>query len=109
MSFSPCTRCASPVHENAIGCPHCGAPPVESEEVRSAAMVLLGLSMAGCQIFIPQPKYGGGETGYWEDYDGDGYTVDDGDCDDDDPDIHPDAEETAGDGIDSNCDGEDDT
>jgi hypothetical protein len=48
------------------------------------------------------------DTAYW-DSDGDGFTPDDGDCDDDNPDIHPDATETPGDGVDSNCDGEDDT
>jgi len=37
------------------------------------------------------------------------YTSDDDDCNDDAPYIHPSAEETAGDGIDSNCNGDDDT
>ena len=48
------------------------------------------------------------DTAYW-DNDGDGYTPEDGDCDDDNADVNPDAEETPGDGVDSNCDGEDDT
>ena len=43
------------------------------------------------------------------DGDGDGFTPEDGDCDDDNPEVHPEATETPGDGIDSNCDGEDDT
>ena len=43
------------------------------------------------------------------DNDNDGWSLEDGDCDDDNADVHPGAEETPGDGIDSNCDGEDDT
>jgi hypothetical protein len=39
------------------------------------------------------------------DRDGDGYTVESGDCNDFDPDIGPDAEERFGDGIDNDCDG----
>ncbi len=42
-----------------------------------------------------------------EDADNDGFSPCDGDCDDDDDDVHPDAVETPGDGVDSNCDGSD--
>lgn len=43
------------------------------------------------------------------DVDEDGWTVAAGDCDDANAAIHPDAEETAGDGVDSNCNDADDT
>ncbi len=42
------------------------------------------------------------------DGDSDGFTPNEGDCNDDDPAINPSQEETDGDGVDSNCDGEDD-
>jgi hypothetical protein len=40
-----------------------------------------------------------------EDYDGDGYTIDQGDCDDYNADIHPGAHEFCNDGIDQDCNG----
>ena len=40
-----------------------------------------------------------------EDVDGDGYAPADGDCDEADPAISPEAEEDVGDGLDANCDG----
>ncbi|OQY60674.1 MAG: hypothetical protein B6245_00005, partial [Desulfobacteraceae bacterium 4572_88] len=42
-----------------------------------------------------------------DDGDGDGYTLEDGDCDDTDPDAYPGAAEICGDGIDQDCDGTD--
>ncbi len=79
------------------------------------ALAALGLSAChfGAETGVFEPAYGIAETGRETDADDDGYTRGDdsagGDCDDSDPNVHPGAEETAGDGVDSNCDGEDDT
>ena len=43
------------------------------------------------------------------DADGDGFFANEDDCNDQDPDINPDADEIPDDGVDSNCDGEDNT
>lgn len=108
-----CPRCSIPAREGAA-CPGCGAH-VPS---RSALLIpaLLGLALAGCDdgggkddSSTAIALYGSVAT---SDFDYDGYdSVDTGgdDCDDSDANIHPGASETADDGVDSNCDGEDNT
>jgi len=111
-----CPACEELVFEDSCTCPHCGhAKPCRSRSVGATA-ALLGLALVGCgdkdgnsnDSFAVQAEYGVAETG-WVDNDGDGVTIREGDCDDSDASINPNAEETPGDGIDSNCNGDDDT
>lgn len=109
-----CPSCGCHFAGEAI-CPHCETPFLRP--TATAAAMLLGLALAGCDggggLFPGDDDtvalYGVPDTGAWEDADSDGWARAEGDCEDDDPAIHPEAEETPGDGVDSNCDGDDDT
>ena len=90
-----------------------------------AAAALLGLVTTGCgdkesdtgaettdtedTSYSTAALYGSPNTGYYDDMDEDGWSAADGDCDDSDASIHPEAKEIPGDGIDSNCNNDDDT
>lgn len=105
----PCASCGSHHRRVDNACPHCGARVVAPSATRvSAAAALLALGLTACPSNDigdePQALYGVVVT----DGDGDGHGAD-VDCNDDDASIHPDAEETPGDGVDSNCNGNDDT
>ena len=111
MNPTLCERCTALIPEGLHGCPSCGAAASPSgTEIRSAALLLLGLTALGGCDDKAVALYGAEvtDTGLI-DGDGDGYSPYDGDCDDNNPDIHPEAVETPGDDVDSNCDGEDDT
>lgn len=103
-----CTHCEE-VTLSHKRCDHCGS--LLGSHLSTKAVALLGLT-ATIGI-LPACKYG---TATYEpdtsqpfiDQDGDGYSEDD-DCNDADETIHPTAEETVGDGIDSNCNDDDDT
>ena len=111
MPLLSCARCGAHVFGDAATCPSCGAAP--SPTRLTAAAALMGLALVACGDKEGGDSsvvalYGVPDTGY-VDNDGDGVAVRDGDCDDNDAAINPGATETADDGIDSNCDGDDNT
>ena len=111
MPLHACPACACHVTEGTCVCPHCGASVCAKSGGLPAAALLMGLALAGCdEPPVAQPEYGVAfDSSVYVDQDGDGWTPADGDCNDDDETIHPEAEETPGDGVDSDCDDKDDT
>ena len=110
MRLIQCTQCHQHLFAVDANCSFCGAVVVGEAEASirpSMGALLLGLLMGGCDDGDDGSValYGVPVT----DNDEDGWAAEDGDCDDNDASIHPDAEETPGDGVDSNCDGDDDT
>lgn len=111
-----CAQCGCHVRRPDPTCPHCGAAEAhDGRSGRTAAALLLGLVLSGCPGSDKDSDsetyaialYGVPDTG--TDADGDGWSVAAGDCDDDNGAINPEEAETPDDGVDSNCDGEDNT
>mgnify|MGYP006445544813 CR=1 FL=1 len=112
MNIKVCNHCGEAYYLSENQCPHCSSIQHSSTPKSSTAAILLGLSLTACDRITadPQPLYGVAfdTSDIFIDEDGDGYGQDE-DCDDNDPEIHPDAEETPEDGMDSNCNNDDDT
>ena len=107
-----CTACSTPKSSAEACCPTCcTAKRAARTSLPQVLGVLgLGLTVSACGDQDIQPEYGVAidDTAY-EDTDNDGFSPLEGDCDDTDAAINPEATETPGDGVDSNCNGEDDT
>jgi hypothetical protein len=111
-----CSSCGCYCRAAESDCPHCGAHFGSGAPSRAAAALLLGLTIGlnGCPMQAKygmpdtgvQAEYGVADTAAYVDDDGDGWTEAEGDCDDADPNVNPDAPETAGDDVDSDCDGD---
>ena len=72
-------------------------------------LITLAGACTGITVSRPDTGFTFVDTSSTEDADGDGYSPSTGDCDDTVASVYPTADETMGDGVDSNCDGEDDT
>lgn len=94
-----CKSCESVVPAHLEACPHCRTSAMTAVRPAFAAL-LLGLSACSGDDTNDQALYGVAVV----DADEDGYFEGE-DCDDDDPAVHPDAEEVPENGIDDDCDG----
>ena len=104
-----CNSCGCYYRADESACPHCASARAPFGRASAAILLGLGLALGGCDDGKDMVAlYGVPDTG-GVDADGDGWTLGGGDCDDSDNTINPDATETPGDGIDSNCDEADDT
>ncbi|MBK7760192.1 MAG: putative metal-binding motif-containing protein [Deltaproteobacteria bacterium] len=96
-----CAACGQLNVESNTRCAFCGGAVRRGGLGPTALFMGLALSASACA----QDLYGIAYT----DEDGDGYAAEADDCDDTDASVNPGAIDTVDDGVDSNCDGDDNT
>jgi len=112
MTLTSCDSCAGFLPPSASTCPHCGAASTVAKG-KGIGGKILAAAGTGMVALTLMACYGGGPDNGC-DNDNDGYEVEGCsatggvvDCDDNNSEIHPGAEDPADDGIDQNCDGVD--
>ncbi|MBK8254078.1 MAG: putative metal-binding motif-containing protein [Polyangiaceae bacterium] len=115
--FLDCGSCQGFVPHDADTCPHCGNSVVAPAPQKQSRKGLLGamatVATGGLMSITLMACYGIAYTcDGGVDKDGDGFYLTndancESDCNDNDPNIHPFADDPLGDGIDQNCDGQD--
>lgn len=104
-----CTNCEGYVPTGATTCPHCDAGSSLTKRLLTlAGGGAMAVTLMACYGMAPQYRHHGPPepTTTSCDTDGDGLCAPE-DCNDNDPGIHPGADDPDGDGIDQDCNGRD--
>ena len=104
-----CSRCNGFVPGPSSSCPNCGAPAPRRASgtiARLAAGAGVVVTLMACYGMAYVPEEEGSPSAGCSDSDGDGHCGND-DCDENDPSINAAAQDPFGDGVDTNCNGED--
>lgn len=96
MELVPCDVCGRHVRPGAASCPFCRARGGRARALHVVGGALTTLVLAACygSPLVERPDFDGDNDGIPSTWD----------CDDQDPDVHPEADEVCGDGIDNDCD-----
>ncbi len=103
-----CTRCRRHLRDSEVICPFCTSPLKRSRVPEALTLGLAAVVLAACYGPGPGSMDDDDSAADQYDNDSDGWTAADGDCDEEQPSVNPDAAEVCDDGVDNDCDTETD-